>query len=74
MVERTDSSALMKYEFVEKRTMRKRRKLSALCACIIVVFGMWMMLPLHCMAQETKAEEEIIIRVGSFEDTFNNID
>ena len=54
--------------------MRKRRKLSALCACIIVVFGMWMMLPLHCMAQETKAEEERIIRVGSFEDTFNYID
>ena len=74
MIERTDSSALMKYEFVEKRTMRKRRKLSALCACIIVIFGMWMILPLHCMAQETNAEEEKIIRVGSFEDTFNYID
>jgi len=58
--------------------MDKRRKKSAvLFAYIFVVLGMWMMLSVHCQAAETNNDEKQqpqIIRVGSFEDTFNYVD
>ena len=46
---------------------------------IVVVLGMWMMLSVHCRAAETNNDETQtkdtkIIRVGSFEDTFNYVD
>ena len=57
--------------------MDKRRKKSAvLFAYIFVVLGMWMMLSVHCQAAETNNDEKQqpqIIRVGSFEDTFNYV-
>ena len=58
--------------------MNKSRKKSAvLFACIFVALGMWMMLSVHCQAAETNNDETQqpqIIRVGSFEDTFNYVD
>lgn len=58
--------------------MNKSRKKSAvLFACIFVALGMWMMLSVHCQAAETNNDEKQqpqIIRVGSFEDTFNYVD
>ena len=58
--------------------MDKRRKKSAvLFAYIFVVLGMWMMLSVHCQAVETNNDEKQqpqIIRIGSFEDTFNYVD
>ena len=58
--------------------MDKRRKKSAvLFAYIFVALGMWMMLSVHCQAAETNNDEKQqlqIIRVGSFEDTFNYVD
>ena len=78
---------------------KSRKKSAALFACILVVFGIWMMLSVNCQAaetnndeklpqtveqeestqqetkeSETKTTEQKMIRVGSFEDTFNYID
>ena len=57
--------------------MNKSRKTPAvLFACIFVILGMWMMLSVYCQAAETNNDENQpqIIRVGSFEDTFNYVD
>ena len=60
--------------------MDKSKKKSAIrCAAIVVFWGMWMMLSVHCRAaetnnDETQTKETKIIRVGSFEDTFNYVD
>ena len=57
--------------------MNKSRKTPAvLFACIFVILGMWMMLSVYCQASETNNDENQpqIIRVGSFEDTFNYVD
>ena len=54
--------------------MDKSRKKTAI---LFVVLGMWMMLSVHCQAAETNNDEKQqpqIIRVGSFEDTFNYVD
>ena len=66
---------------------KSRKKSAALCAAMFVVFGMWMILSVHCRAAETNNDEKLsqaagqnestqqkIIRVGSFEDTFNYVD
>ena len=75
------------------------KKLAVLCIGILVFFGMWMILPVHCRASETdkdkkqiqsvkqdhstqqetkksdtQIKEKKIIRVGSFEDTFDYVD
>ena len=57
----------------------QRKKLTVLCTAIFVVLGMWMMLSVHCRAaetdnDETQTNEQKIIRVGSFEDTFDYVD
>ena len=68
--------------------MHKSRKKSAiLCAAIFVILVVWMILSVHCRAAETNNDENLsqtagqnestqqkIIRVGSFEDTFNYVD
>ena len=57
--------------------MNKSRKTSAvLFVCIFVILGMWMRLSVYCQAAETNNDEKQpqIIRVGSFEDTFNYVD
>ena len=54
--------------------MDKSRKKTAI---LFVVLGIWMMLSVHCQAAETDNDEKQqpqIIRVGSFEDTFNYVD
>ena len=58
---------------------KSRKKLAVLFVCILVVFGIWMMLSVHCLAaeknnDEAQTTEQKIIRVGSFEDTFNYAD
>ena len=55
---------------------KSRKKLPVLCAGIFVVLGIWMMLSVPCRAAEmnTIEKQSQIIRVGSFEDTFNYID
>ena len=58
---------------------KSRKKSAVLFACILVVFGIWMMLSVHCLAaeknnDEAQTTEQKIIRVGSFEDTFNYAD
>ena len=58
---------------------RSKKKLAVLCAAMFVVLGMWMILSVHCWAAETnndekQPQEQKIIRVGSFEDTFDYID
>ena len=58
---------------------KSRKKSAVLFAGILVVFGMWMMLSIHCRAaeknnDEAQTTEQKIIRVGSFEDTFNYVD
>ena len=57
----------------------QRKKLTVICATIFVFWGMWMMLTVHCRAaetnhDETQTNEQKIIRVGSFEDTFDYVD
>ena len=57
----------------------QRKKLTVICAAIFVFWGMWMMLTVHCRAaetnhDETQTNEQKIIRVGSFEDTFDYVD
>ena len=56
--------------------MYKRRKRTAvLCAGVFVVLGMWMLLSVHCWAAEPQYDDrQQIIRVGSFEDTFDYVD
>lgn len=56
-----------------------KKKLTVICAAIFVFWGMWMMLTVHCRAaetnhDETQTNEQKIIRVGSFEDTFDYVD
>ena len=58
---------------------KSRKKSAILCAAILVVLGMWMIFSVHCRAVETKNDktqikEQKIIRVGSFEDTFDYVD
>ena len=56
---------------------KSRKKSAVLFVCILVVWGMWMMFSVHCQAAETNNDEKQqpqIIRVGSFEDTFNYVD
>ena len=55
---------------------KSRKKSAALFVCILVVWGMLMMLSVYCQAAETNNDEKQsqIIRVGSFEDTFNDVD
>ena len=58
---------------------KSRKKLTVLCAAIFVFLGMWMILSVHCRAaetdnDETQTNEQKIIRVGSFEDTFDYVD
>ena len=52
------------------------RKLIVLCAGLLVVLGIWMGLTVPCRAAEMNNDEKQsqIIRVGSFEDTFNYVD
>ena len=65
---------------LRKESMYKsRKKLTVLCAAIFVFLGMWMILSVHCRAAETDNDEtqtnaQKIIRVGSFEDTFDYVD
>ena len=58
-----------------------RKKLTTLCAAIFVILGIWMILSVCCRAAETNNDEkqlqtteQKLIRVGSFEDTFNYVD
>ena len=58
-----------------------RKKLTTLCAAIFVILGIWMILSVCCRATETNIDEkqlqtteQKLIRVGSFEDTFNYVD
>ena len=55
---------------------KSRKKSTVLCAGIFVFLGIWMVLTVHCRAAETNNDEKQsqIIRVGSFEDTFNYVD
>ena len=55
---------------------KSRKKSAVLFACIFVILGMWMMSSVYCQAAETNNDEKQpqIIRVGSFEDTFNYVD
>ena len=66
---------------------KSKKKLAVLCAAIFVALGMWMILSVHCRAAETNNDEkqsqtvgqdeamqQKIIRVGSFEDTFDYVD
>ena len=55
---------------------KSRRKSAVLFVCILVVWGMWMMLSVYCQAAEMNNDEKQpqTIRVGSFEDTFNYVD
>ena len=49
---------------------KSRKKSAVLFAGIFVVLGIWMVLSVHCRAAETKK----VIRIGSFEDTFDYVD
>ena len=55
---------------------KSRKKTAVLYACILAVLGMWMILSVNSLAAETNNDEKQsqIIRVGSFEDTFNYVD
>ena len=55
---------------------KNRKKSAVLFVCILVVWGMLMMLSVYCQAAETDNDEKQsqVIRVGSFEDTFNYVD
>ena len=66
---------------------KSKKKLAVLCAVIFMALGMWMILSVHCRAAETNKDEkqsqtvgqdeatqQKIIRVGSFEDTFDYVD
>ena len=53
-----------------------RKKSTVLCAGIFVVLVIWIILTVPCQAAETDNDEKQsqIIRVGSFEDTFDYVD
>ena len=55
---------------------KSRKKSAVLFACIFLTLGMWMVLSVHCRAAEKNNDEKQsqIIRIGSFEDTFDYID
>ena len=55
---------------------KSRKKSTVLCAGIFVVLVIWIILTVPCQAAETDNDEKQsqIIRVGSFEDTFNYVD
>ena len=55
---------------------KNRKKSTVLCAGIFVVLVIWMVLTVPCRAAETDNDEKQsqIIRVGSFEDTFDYVD
>ena len=55
---------------------KSRKKSDVLFAGIFVILGMWMMLSVHCRAAEKNNDEKQsqIVRIGSFEDTFDYID
>ena len=55
---------------------KSRKKSTVLCTGIFVFLGIWMVLTVPCRAAETNNDEKQsqIIRVGSFEDTFNYVD
>ena len=55
---------------------KSRKKSTVLCAGIFVFLGIWMVLTVPCRAAATNNDEKQsqIIRVGSFEDTFNYVD
>ena len=55
---------------------KSRKKSTVLCAGIFVFLGIWMVLTVPCRVAETNNDEKQsqIIRVGSFEDTFNYVD
>ena len=55
---------------------KSRKKTAVLYACILAFFGMWMILSVNCLAAATDNDEKQsqIIRVGSFEDTFDYVD
>ncbi|RHN16755.1 response regulator [Dorea formicigenerans] len=62
-----------------KKCVIIQKKIAVLCAAIFVFLGMWIMLSVHCRAAETNNDEtqtkqQKIIRIGSFEDTFNYVD
>ena len=62
-----------------KKCVIIQKKIAVLCAVIFVFLGMWIMLSVHCRAAETNNDEtqtkqQKIIRIGSFEDTFNYVD
>ena len=55
---------------------KSRKKTTVLCAGIFVVLGIWMLLSVPCRAAEVNniEKQSQIIRVGSFEDTFDYVD
>ena len=55
---------------------KSRKKSIVLCAGIFVVLGIWMLLSVPCRAAEANniEKQSQIIRVGSFEDTFDYVD
>ena len=55
---------------------KSRKKSDVLFAGIFVILGMWMILSVHCRATEKNNDEKQsqIVRIGSFEDTFDYID
>ena len=55
---------------------KSRKKSDVLFAGIFVILGMWMILSVYCRAAEKNNDEKQsqIIRIGSFEDTFDYID
>ena len=55
---------------------KSRKKSAVLFACIFLTLGMWMILSVHCRAAEKNNDEKQsqVIRIGSFEDTFDYID
>ena len=55
---------------------KSRKKPAGLFTGILAALGIWMMLPIHCWAAETNMDEKQpqIIRIGSFEDTFDYVD
>ena len=62
-----------------KKCVIIQKKIAVLCAAIFVFLGMWIMLSVHCRAAETnnyetQTKQQKIIRIGSFEDTFNYVD
>ena len=54
---------------------KSRKKPATRYAAVFVVLGMWMILSVYSRAAETNHDgEQKIIRIGSFEDTFNYVD